>query len=1004
MPCTATGGIDRSTDNGVSWQSICGTYDDCVGIDIAFGAGFGIYGTDTPYQQNYIERINLSSRQTTRVLQLPRVSYSAYALSPTQFLVGTVRESGAPAGDGQVHLYASDDGGQSFTDVYASSFPSSDTGPDYLQVQFSYPNGDFPIQGGSGTVVAHLSTSAPSPPSNTVLPVVSGVAQQGQTLTASTGSWTGSPTSFGYRWRDCDASGNSCADIAGATGSSYLLQAADVGHTLRVVVTASNASGSAAATSAPTGTVAVAGGAPVNSVLPVVSGVALQGQTLTASNGSWTGSPTSFAYRWRDCDSAGSSCVDIAGATASSYLLQAGDVAHTVRVVVTATNASGSAAATSAQTVTVAAAGGSWSVGSSIAAGQTLAGQLAWTATVAGITTGQIQSVDFYIDGVLSWTEHLSPYFFNGDGNTLDTTTLANGSHTFTVLATANDGTTATSQTTDTTSNNGVPPANTVLPSVSGTAQLGQTLTVANGSWSGSPTSFAYRWRDCDASGSSCVDIAGATGSTYLLVAADVGHTLRVVVTATNAGGSTAATSAQTAVVLGAPPANTVLPSVSGTAQLGQTLTAANGSWTGSPTSFAYRWRDCDASGNACVDIAGATGSTYLLVAADVGSTLRVVVTATNAGGSTAATSTQTGTVAAAGSAPANTVLPAVSGVAQQGQTLTASNGSWTGSPTSFAYVWRDCDASGGNCVDIAGATGSSYVLQSADVGHTVRAVVTATNAGGTTPATSTPTALVLGAPPGNTVLPSVSGTAQLGQTLTASVGQWTGSPTSFGYRWRDCDTAGSNCVDVAGATAATYVLQASDVGSSYPGRRHRDQRRRLDRGDLAADRCGCGPASDEHWPADDRRDASAGTDAGGVNRELDGQSDLVRVSLARLRHRREQLCRHRGRDRRDLRAADVGRRLHASRRCDRHERGRPDRGYLAADLGGDSCCGGACEYGAPLDLRDRSARADPDRVDRQLDGESDLVRIPLAWLRHGREQLYRDPGGDGSGVPGAAW
>ena len=232
------GGIDRSTDNGVSWQSICAIYDDCVGIDIAFGAGFGIYGTDTPYQQNYIERINLASGQTTRVLQLPRVSYSAYALSSTQFLVGTVRESGAPAGDGQVHLYASDDGGQSFTDVYASSFPASDTGPDYLQVQFSYPNGDFPIQGGSGTVVAHLSTSAPSPPSNTGLPVVSGVAQQGQTLTASNGSWTGSPTSFGYRWRDCDASGNSCVDISGATGSSYLLQAGDVGHTLRVVVTA----------------------------------------------------------------------------------------------------------------------------------------------------------------------------------------------------------------------------------------------------------------------------------------------------------------------------------------------------------------------------------------------------------------------------------------------------------------------------------------------------------------------------------------------------------------------------------------------------------------------------------------------------------------------------------------------------------------------------------------------------------------------------------------------
>src|SRR6202035_981879 len=103
--------------------------------------------------------------------------------------------------------------------------------------------------------------------------------------------------------------------------------------------------------------------------------------------------------------------------------------------------------------------------------------------------------------------------------------------------------------------------------------------------------------------------------------------------TATNAGGSTAATSGQTGLVLGAPPANTVLASVSGTAQGGQTLTAANGSWSGSTTSFAYRWRDCDASGSSCVDIAGATGSTYLLVAAGVGDKLSVVVAATNTGG-----------------------------------------------------------------------------------------------------------------------------------------------------------------------------------------------------------------------------------------------------------------------------------------------------------------------------------------------------------------------------------
>ena len=83
---------------------------------------------------------------------------------------------------------------------------------------------------------------------------------------------------------------------------------------------------------------------------------------------------------------------------------------------------------------------------SSITAGQTLRGQVSWTATVSGITTGQVAAVDFYIDGTLQWSEHLAPYVFNGDGATLSTSTLSNGSHTFTVVATANDGTTATTQ------------------------------------------------------------------------------------------------------------------------------------------------------------------------------------------------------------------------------------------------------------------------------------------------------------------------------------------------------------------------------------------------------------------------------------------------------------------------------------------------------------------------------------------------------------------------------
>ncbi|MGA9284622.1 MAG: hypothetical protein WBV85_04205, partial [Solirubrobacteraceae bacterium] len=84
---------------------------------------------------------------------------------------------------------------------------------------------------------------------------------------------------------------------------------------------------------------------------------------------------------------------------------------------------------------------------------------------------------------------------------------------------------------------------------ISGTATEGQTLTASAGAWTGSPTSVVYQWQDCGGSGSGCSNIAGATGSTYKLAASDVEHTIRVVVTATNSGGSTAATSAATASV-----------------------------------------------------------------------------------------------------------------------------------------------------------------------------------------------------------------------------------------------------------------------------------------------------------------------------------------------------------------------------------------------------------------------------------------------------------------------
>ena len=189
-------------------------------------------------------------------------------------------------------------------------------------------------------------------------------------------------------------------------------------------------------------------------------------------------------------------------------------------------------------------------------------------------------------------------------------------------------------------------PKNTVAPTISGTPQVGQTLTATPGTWTGTPPTFTYRWQRCDPTGANCADIPTATGQSYVLTDSDVGSTIRVVVSAQNAVGTAPATSSPTAVVsaLGAP-TNTSLPTISGTPQVGQTLTAGTGSWTGNPTSFSFQWQRCNAGGTSCVDISGATAGTYVLGSADPGSTVRVAVTARNSVGEATAVSAPTSVV-----------------------------------------------------------------------------------------------------------------------------------------------------------------------------------------------------------------------------------------------------------------------------------------------------------------------------------------------------------------------
>jgi len=204
------------------------------------------------------------------------------------------------------------------------------------------------------------------------------------------------------------------------------------------------------------------------------------------------------------------------------------------------------------------------------------------------------------------------------------------------------------------------PPVNIEAPAISGTPRVGQTLTGSNGTWQNSPTAFQYQWQRCEPSGRDCRNILGAIQRTHRLVAADEGRTMRFRVTAVNADGATVARSEPTAVVTSSQgPRNTARPTITGDPQVGEALTANDGTWTGNPTAFAYQWQRCDVDAIVCGNVPGATGKTYGVRAADVGFRIRVEVTARNSAGIGSATSAATGIVVP--STPITNARPTIS-------------------------------------------------------------------------------------------------------------------------------------------------------------------------------------------------------------------------------------------------------------------------------------------------------------------------------------------------------
>ena len=577
-------------------------------------------------------------------------------------------------------------------------------------------------------------------------PVISGAAQVGETLTADTTDVEDGNgldrVQFRFQWVSHD--GGADTDIASETDSTYTLAASDEGKTIRVRVAFTDRGGYAESlTSEAMEAVSFAvrqqqANSPATGT-PAISGTAEVGKTLTADTAGIADDDgltnVSYSYQWVAND--GTADTDITDATGSTYTLAAADEGKTIKVQVSFTDDRGNdESLTSTATSSVAARPNNPATGAPTISGAVEVGE-ALIVNTSGIAD------DDGLDNV-----SYSYQWIANDGTADTDITDATGS-TYT-LAAADEGKTikvqvsftddaanAESLTSAATATVAAAPNSpaTGAPVISGTAEVGKTLTADTSDIADadglSGATFTYQWIAND--GSADTDIQDATDSTYTLAAADEGRTVKVNVSFTDdAGNEETLTSSATAAVDAAPntPA-TGAPTITGTAQVGETLTTDTSGIADADgltkVSYSYQWVAND--GTSDTDITDATDSTYTLVAADEGKTIRVQVTFTDdAGNEETLTSAATDAVASLPNNPA-TGVPTITGVVQVGETLTAETISIADADgldnAVFSYQWLAADA------DISGATGKTYALTEADEGKTVKVQVSFTDDAG---------------------------------------------------------------------------------------------------------------------------------------------------------------------------------------------------------------------------------------------------------------------------------
>ena len=681
------------------------------------------------------------------------------------------------------------------------------------------------------TDVAVKNVTVPNHPA-TGAPTISGTPQVGQELTADVSSVADEDgltnVSYSYQWVVND--GATDAEIEGATASTYTPSASDVGKTIKVQVSfTDDADNEETLTSEATDTVAATKpGAPGHlNVFPHDTGTLDVYWHAPASDGG--SAITGYKVQWKETADSWNTEADVSEATVTgtthTFTGLTDGVEYTVRVMAVndvGEGAPSSEASGTPQEEPI------WSATLTVGVAEDFAGytiflpnsnvlgalssdtitldDASYTVKALGVLDGKLilsvmpkLTAGFVLvlgtdefastDASTQEAESLLQFQWNDPG--LD---LPEGEEVAVRLTVPDDNSPATG-----------------LPTINGTPQVGVTLTagVSGISDEDGLTNVSYRYQWIKSDGNTNADIEDATDSTYEASNDDLGQTIKVKVTFTDDDDNAETLTSVATVAVAAKPNSepTSLPTISGTPQVEQTLTADTSAIADEDgltnVSYSYQWI---AGGS---DIAGATGSSYTLTSSEQGQTVQVRVTFTDdADNAESLTSVATVAVAAKPNSEP-TGLPTISGTPQVEQTLTADTSAIADEDgltnVSYSYQWI---AEGS---DIAGATGSSYLLTTGEQGQTIQVKVNFTDDADNQESLTSAETLAVAAKPNTAATgePTISGTPQVDETLTAdtsAISDEDGLATvSYQYQWLRDDA------DIAGQTNSTYRLVSAD-------------------------------------------------------------------------------------------------------------------------------------------------------------------------------------------------